>query len=127
MLPLWLSPLVHCNFTLRFGGGGRMESLAFASSGRGALKAPLVLQTMESENPLPEERKRMIEKWYEALQQPGYECIFDDALPPESEYQYELTPLANLVPRERSWAALGWPAQACQLRSEGCGAAGCSW
>ena len=94
MLPLWLSPLVHCNFTLRFGGGGRMDPLAFASSGRGAyLKAPVVLQTMESENPLPEERKRMIEKWYEALQQPGYECVFDDALPPESEYQYELTPL----------------------------------
>ena len=29
---------------------------------------------------MPEERKRIIEKWYEALQLHGYECIFDDAV-----------------------------------------------
>ena len=46
-----------------------MDPFVFASSGgRGAtLKSPVVLQTLESENPLPEERKRIIEKWYEAL------------------------------------------------------------
>ena len=72
-----------------------MDSFAFVSGGsRGAnLKAPVVLQTLESENPMPEERKRIIEKWYEALQLHGYECIFDDALPPESEHIYETTPL----------------------------------
>ena len=72
-----------------------MDPFAFASGGgRGAtLKSPVVLQTLESENPLPEERKRIIEKWYEALQLLGYESIFDDALPPEHEFMYELTPL----------------------------------
>ena len=69
-----------------------MDPFAFASGGgRGAtLKSPVVLQTLESENPLPEERKRIIEKWYEALQLLG---MFDDALPPEHEFMYELTPL----------------------------------
>ena len=46
----------------------------------------MVLLTLESENPLPEERKRIVEKWYEALQLLGYESIFDDALPPENEF-----------------------------------------
>ena len=37
--------------------------------------------------------RKIIEKWYEALQLLGYDCIFDDALPPENEFTYELTPL----------------------------------
>ena len=83
---------IHC--ALRHGGGRPMnEPFVFRAADAERLRASLHFQTMESENPLPEDRRRMIEKWFETLQGPNYDCIFDDELPPESEYRCKLTPL----------------------------------
>ena len=73
-----------------------MQPFVFRADDAARLRATLVLETMKTENPLPEDRKRMIEKWYDVLSQPGYECIFDDELPPESEHRCKLTPLETV-------------------------------
>ena len=73
-----------------------MQPFVFRADDAARLRAPLVLETMKTENPLPEDRKRMIEKWYDVLSQPGYDCIFDDELPPESEHRCKLTPLETV-------------------------------
>ena len=97
-LLLFFSPLVHAIHCALCHGDGRpmQEPFVFRASDAERLRAPLHFQTMESENPLPEDRRKMIEKWYETLQGPNYDCIFDDELPPESEYRCKLTPLETV-------------------------------
>ena len=85
-------------FTAHFAlaAAGCMQPFVFRADDAARLRAPLVLETMKTENPLPEDRKRMVEKWYDVISKPGYECIITDELPTESEHRCKLTPLETV-------------------------------